>query len=335
MTRLDYMINCRAIETKSLWAVEWIFRNMCDMEVLQIDAHDEEALLLSAKVLLFCPQHRKKNMPTHKVSLLQQNFIFIATSFLILHQPCISSLFTKSIRRSFDLWNFIQFSEPTRMDPTASAPHPLPNRYIGTYLAKPVTGSISRSPVWNSFINTRIGPTTIGDLPQFLEEFYRVHVGNLDPKFEILTGALRECHQVTQSVFWFLEQGPVKDKSDKMFFLNRALLRNHELWYKVVDELQKCIKKSPGVVYLFLLGRRSTPFDAQHSGAAKIFLQKLVKRTIRDPRSWNLFRRSFLVDDIREYIITTNMLIRDIEDELEETTEAEPEPRHEARAWVQ
>lgn len=210
------------------------------------------------------------------------------------------------------------------MDPTAGSQYPLPNRYIGTYLAKPVTGSISRSPVYDSFMNTRMGPTTIGDLPRFLEEFYRAHVGNLDPKFEILTATLRECHQVTQNVFWFVEQGPVKDKQDKMYFLNRALLRNHELWNKVADALAKCIQKSPGVIYLFLLGRRSNPFDAQHSGAARIFLQKLVKRTIRNPRSWNLFRRRFLVDEFKEYILTTNMLIRDIEDELDGRTEAEP-----------
>lgn len=222
------------------------------------------------------------------------------------------------------------------MDPTSSAPHPLPNKYIGTYLARPVTGPMSRSPIWNSFMSTRIGPTTIGGLPHFLEEFYRAHVGNLDAKFEILTRALRECHQVTQDVFWFLEQGPVKEKPDKTFLLNRALLRNHELWNKVADALQKCIKKSPEVIHLFLLGRRSNPFDAQHSGAAKSFLKNLEKRTIRDPRSWtwNFFRRSFLVDEIKEYILTTNMLIRDIEDELEGRTEAAPESDHEAWAWA-
>ena len=118
----------------------------------------------------------------------------------------------------------------------------------------------------------------------------------------------------------------MKNKPDKLYLLNRALLRNHELWNKVADALQKCIKKSPGVVYLFLLGRRSNPFDTQHSGAAKIFLENLVKRTIRDPRSWNLFRRSFLVDEVKEYILTTNMLARDVEEELDGRTEAGPEP---------
>lgn len=118
----------------------------------------------------------------------------------------------------------------------------------------------------------------------------------------------------------------MKNKPDKLYLLNRALLRNHELWNKVADALQKSIKKSPGVVYLFLLGRRSNPFDTQHSGAAKIFLKNLVKRTIRDPRSWNLFRRSFLVDEVKEYILTTNMLARDVEEELEGRTEAGPEP---------
>lgn len=213
------------------------------------------------------------------------------------------------------------------MDPTSNAPHPIPSKYIGTYLAEPVTGSVFRSPIWNSFMSTRMGPTTIGGLPHFLEEFYRVHVGNLDPKFAILTQVLRECHQVTQNVFWYLEQRPVKDKPDKVFLLNRALLRNHELWNKVATALQKCIKKSPGVIYLFLLGRRSNPFDTEYSGAAKVFLKNVVKRTIRDPRSWNLFRRRFLVDEVREYILTTNMLARDIEDELEgrNTTELEPD----------
>lgn len=181
-------------------------------------------------------------------------------------------------------------------------------------------------------MSTRMGPTTIGGLPHFLEEFYKVHVGNLDPKFAILTRVLSECHQVTQNVFWYLEQRPVKDKPDKVFLLNRALLRNHELWDKVAEALQKCIKKSPGVIYLFLLGRRSNPFDTQHSGAAKVFLANLVKRTIRNPRSWNLFRRSFLVDEIKEYILTTNMLARDIEDELEGRNATGPEPDQEARA---
>lgn len=167
-----------------------------------------------------------------------------------------------------------------------------------------------------------MGPTTIGGLPHFLEEFYMAHVGDLDPKFAILTRVLMECHQVTQSVFWYLEQRPVKDKPDKLFLLNRALLRNHELWNKVADALQKCIKKSPGVDYLFLLGRRSNPFDTQHSGAAKVFLKNLVKTTIRDPRSWNLFRCSFLVDEVKEYILTTNMLARDVEEELDGRTEA-------------
>lgn len=224
------------------------------------------------------------------------------------------------------------------MDPTTSAPHSIPKKYIGTYLARPVTGSIYVSPIWNHFMNIRMGPTTIGRLPHFLEEFYKVHVGHghhLDPKFAILTQVLRECHQVTQNVFWYLEQRSVKDKklSDKFFLLNRALLRNHELWNKVANVLCKCIKKSPEVVYLFLLGRKSNPFDTHHSGAAKVFLQNLVKMTIRDPRLWlNFFRRSFLVDEIKEYILTTNMLSRDVEDELEGRTETEPEPDQEARA---
>lgn len=206
------------------------------------------------------------------------------------------------------------------MDGATGTPGPLPKKYIGTYLAKPVTGSISTTPSWTSFINTRMGPTAIGVLPSFLDEFYRVHVGKLDPKFEIFTRALRQCNQVTRSVFWFLEQGPVRNKSDKMFLLKRALFRNHGLWNKVADALRKCIDKSPGVIYLFLLGRKSSPFDTQHSGAAKIFLQKVVKKLMRDPRSCNLFKRSFLIDEIREYILTTGMLVRDIEDELDGRT---------------
>lgn len=223
------------------------------------------------------------------------------------------------------------------MNPTSRAPHSIPKRYIGTYLAKPVTGSLYRPPIWNHFMNIRMGPTTIGRLPHFLDEFYKVHVGNgnyLDPKFAILTQVLRECNQITQNVFWYLEQRSVNDNMpDKIFFLNQALLRNHELWNKVADALTKCIRKSPEVIYLFMLGRKSNPFDPQHSGAAKVFLQNLVKRTIRDPRSWrNLFRRSFLVDEVREYILTTNMLSRDVEDEIEGRTETEPELNQEARA---
>lgn len=220
----------------------------------------------------------------------------------------------------------IQFSElQPKMDPIAGTPGQLPNKYIGTYLAKPVTKSTTRAPFWNSFISNRIGPTTVGDLPRFLEEFYWFHVGKLDPKFEILTDALRQCNQVTHSVYWFLEQGPVKNNPESMFFLNRALFRNHEICNEVSDALQRCIEKSPKVIYLFRIGRRSNAFDAQHTGAAKLFLKNLVKRTMRDPHSWNLFRRSFLVDEMREYILTTGMLVSDIEDELHGQNESEPE----------
>lgn len=261
-------------------------------------------------------------------------FIFIAKSF----QPCIYGLLSQNTtRQSLGLWNFIQVSELTKMDPTSDAQHPIPipNKYMGTYFTKPVIGStMSRSPNWNSFMSTRMGPTTIGGLPHFLEEFYKAHIGNLDPKFAILTRALRECHQVTQTVFWYLEQRPVKDKQDKLLFLDRALLRNHELWNKVADMLQKCVKKSPEVVHLFWVGRRSNSFDTQHSGAAKVFIKNLVKRTIRDPRSWNLFRRSFLVDELKEYALTTNMLAGDIEDELDGRIETGREPNQGARAWA-
>lgn len=211
------------------------------------------------------------------------------------------------------------------MDPTSSAYQPIavtiPEKYMGTYLTKPLTGSQSRSPTWNSFMSTRMGPTTIGGLPHFLEEFYKAHIGELDPKFAILTQVLRECQQVTQNVFWYLEQRPVKDMPDKSIFLDRALLRNHELWDKIADALQKSVKKSPGVVHLFLHGRRSNPLDTQHSRAAKGFLENLVKRTVRDTRSWNLFRRSFLVDDVKEYILTTHMISQDIQDQLDRRTE--------------
>lgn len=217
------------------------------------------------------------------------------------------------------------------MDAAADALGTLPNKYTGTYLAKPATGTISATPSWGSFINTRMGPTTIRDLPDFLEKFSRVHVGMLDPKFEIFTGVLRQSHQVAESVFWFIEQGPMINNSDKMFLLNRALFRNHELWNKVADALRECIDETPRVIYLFLLGRKSSPFDRQHSGAAKFFLQKLVKKTMRNPRSWNIFRRSFLVDQIREYTLTTGMLIQDIEDDLGRRIrpEFDLEPDHE------
>ena len=211
------------------------------------------------------------------------------------------------------------------MDPIAGTPGQLPNKYTGTYLAKPLTKSTTRAPFWNSFISNRIGPTTVGDLPRFLDEFYRFHNGKLDHKFEILTDAFRQCNQITHSVYWFLEQGPVKNNAENMFLLNRALFRNHEICDEVSDALQRCIEKSPKVIDLFRLGRRSNAFDAQHTAAAKLFLKKLVKRTMRDPHSWNLFRRSFLVDEMREYILTTGMILSDIEDELHGQNESETE----------
>lgn len=216
------------------------------------------------------------------------------------------------------------------MDAAAGAPGRLPDRYIGTYLAKPVTPSISTTPSWGPFINTRMGPTTIGGLPRFLEEFFRVHMGKVDPKFEIFTGALRQCHRVAENVYWFLEQSPAKDNPEQLLLLNRALFRNHEIWDKVADTMEKCIAKSPGVIYLFRLGSKSNPFDTQHSRAAKNFLQKLVKKVMRDPRSWNLLRRSFLLDEIKEFTLTTGILIRDIDEELDgrAARESEAEPDH-------
>lgn len=209
---------------------------------------------------------------------------------------------------------------------TAAAHGPIPNRYIGTYLTKPATRSTSRAPFWNTFISNRIGPTSVGDLPRFLEEFYRFHAGKPDTKFETLTNGLRECNRVTHSVYLLLEQQPVRNNPEKMLLLNRALSRNHEIWDKVAYALHRSIEKSPQVIHLFTFGRSLDAFEEQHSGAGKIFLEKLVKKTVRDPRSWNPFRRSYLIDDMREYILTTGMLISDIEDDLDEQNELESEP---------
>lgn len=268
----------------------------------------------------------EKNLPTHKKVIAPTNFP-IYTSLLNLS---FCNLFSQTTPRGrLDLCSFIQFSKPTKMNIATGTQGPLPNKYVGTYLAKPVTVSICTTPSWGSFIATRMGPTTIGDLPAFLEKFSRVHVGNLDPKFAILIGVLRQCHPVVETVYWFLEQVPVKENPEILLLLNRALFRNHEIWNKVADTMQKCIEKSPGAIYLFRLGRLPNAFDKQYSTGAKILIEKLVKKTMRDPRSWNLFRRKFLVDEIREYILTTNMLIQDIEDELDRRRgpESEPEPR--------
>ncbi len=216
------------------------------------------------------------------------------------------------------------------MDPTPATSCLIPNRYIGTYLTKPATRSSSRAPFWNTFISNRIGPTSIGDLPRFLEEFYWFHAGKPDSKFETLTNGLRECNRVTHSVYLLLEQTPVRNNSEKMLLLNRALSRNHEIWNKVAYALHRSIEKSPQVIHLFTLGRSLNAFEEQHGGAGKNFLEKLVKKTVRDPRSWNPFRRSYLIDEMREYILTTGMLISDIEDDLDgqNESESEPEIRH-------
>lgn len=115
-----------------------------------------------------------------------------------------------------------------------------------------------------------------------------------------------------------------------MLLLNRALSRNHEIWNKVAYALHRSIEKSPQVIHLFTLGRSLNAFEEQHDGAGKNFLEKLVKKTVRDPRSWNPFRRSYLIDEMREYILTTGMLISDIEDDLDGQNESgsEPEIRH-------
>lgn len=212
----------------------------------------------------------------------------------------------------------IHFSEPTKMELTAAAPGLIPNRYIGTYLTKPATRSTSRAPFWNAFSSNRIGPTSAGELPRFLEEFHWFHAGKPDPKFETLTNALRECNRMTHSVYLLLEQTSVRNKPEKMLLLDRALSRNHEIWYTFAYALHRSIENSPQVIHLFTLGRNSNAFEEQHSGAGKTFLEKLVKKTVRDRRSWNPFRRSYLIDEMREYILTTGMLISDIEDELDE-----------------
>lgn len=46
-----------------------------------------------------------------------------------------------------------------------------------------------------------------------------------------------------------------------------------------------------------------------------------MKRTARDPRSSIFLRPSYLIDEMREYILTTGMLISNIEDELDEQYE--------------
>lgn len=209
------------------------------------------------------------------------------------------------------------------MDPTAAA---IPNRYIGTYLTKPATQSSSRAPFWNTFISNRIGPTSVGDLPHFLEDFYWLHAGKPDSKFETLTNGLRECNRVTHSVYLLIEHTPVRSNPEKMLLLNRALSRNHEIWNKVAYALHRSIEKSPQAIHLFTLGRSLNAFEEQYSGAGKAFLEKLVKKTVRDPRSWNPFRRSYLIDEMREYILTTGMLISDIEDDLDGQNGSESEP---------
>lgn len=203
------------------------------------------------------------------------------------------------------------------MDPI---PGQLPAKYIGTYLDKPVTKSKIRAPSWNSFISNRIGPTTVGDLTRILQKFYWFRLGKPDDRLGILIDVLNKCNQMTYKVYSFLEQGRVKNNPEKMFLLNRALLRNHKIWNKLANTSQRCIRrciKSPRSTYLCTLEGRPNAFDGQHSWAASYFLEKLVKRTLRDPRSGNLFGRSLLVDEMREYTLTTGMLVSDIEAELD------------------
>lgn len=133
---------------------------------------------------------------------------------------------------------------------------------------------------------------------------------------------------MTYKVYSFLEQGRVKSNPEKMFLLNRALLRNQKIWNKVADTSRRCIRrcvKSPRLTYLRTLKGRSNTFNGPHSWAANYFLEKLVKRTLRDPRSGNLFGRSLLVDKMREYTLTTGMLVSDIEAELDGKDELDPE----------
>lgn len=207
----------------------------------------------------------------------------------------------------------------------ATAPGSIPYRYIGTYLTKPATESTSIAPFWNNFISNRLGPTSVGDLPRFLGELHWFHAGKPDSRFETLKNALRECNRVTHSVYLLLEQTPVRNNPENMLLLNRALSRNQEIWNKVAYALHRSIEKSPQAIHLFTLWRNSNAFEEYYSGAGRTFLENLVKRTVRDPRSWNPFRRSYLIDEMREYILTTGMLISDIEDKLNEQYELEPE----------
>lgn len=118
----------------------------------------------------------------------------------------------------------------------------IPNEYIGTYLTKPVTRSTFRAPFWNSFSSNRIGPTSVGDLPRFLEEFHWFHAGKPSPKFETMIYALRECNRVIHSVYLLLEQTPVRNNPEKMLLLDQALSRSYEIWHKVACALHKSIE---------------------------------------------------------------------------------------------
>lgn len=209
----------------------------------------------------------------------------------------------------------------------AAAPGSIPYRYIGTYLTKPATESTFITPFWNTFISNRLGLTSVGNIPHFLEEFHWFHAGKPDSRFETLTNAFRECNRVTHLVYLLLEQTPVRDNLENMLLLNRALSRNHEIWNKIAYAFHRSIEKSPQVIHLFTFWRNLNAFEEQYSGAGRTFLEKLVKRTVRsrDMRSWNPFRRSYLIDEMREYILTTGMLISDIEDKLDERYELESE----------
>lgn len=159
------------------------------------------------------------------------------------------------------------------MDPMAAVPGSIPYRYIGTYLTKPATESASITPFWNTFISNRLGPTSVGNLPHFLEEFHWFHAGKPDSRFETLTNSFRECNRVTHSVYLLLEQTPVRNNPENMLQLNRALSRNHEIWNKIAYAFHRSIEKSPQIIHLFTFWRNLNAFEERYSGEGRTFLE--------------------------------------------------------------
>ncbi len=177
---------------------------------------------------------------------------------------------------------------------------------------------MSRDASWTDFRKKRIGPTTIEDLPKFLENFYFYHFGRVDAEYFKLPEILESSFAVTRRVYALLEQKDFDRDSPSYFNLNRALFRNNEIWNQLLEILQDASEKKLGTGDISILGRITDAEDQVRNLKAQNFICRVVRKTAHAERRPSTSQQKYFIDDIRDYISTTRMLIADCGSELDQ-----------------